>query len=324
MKIIKKINKTVQKTKQDKLVKERFNKKDFVQLLSDANKFPLHMRIAAELFRGGITGRKFMDTMHIEGNSFSMLILDDMTKFDLHRGFDPQRIPPVITQFVRYVAPAKEKEIREREKKGRPTTEEARAFLDKMMKDCINRGWYDVDFINNLRDMIDGDTKVVKVAAEEDDDFSDLEEEKVKKQHHWHVRIGKKWVDYTSALKATEAMKDDDDKVLGPVEVPEPGAHCHYCKFRLNGTIMTVRNEKEIRHMHHGCYWMNEADRSQITEGMTVLDAVTATSYIYRHKKGGWINKEKDETPIASGISSEGVPASSGDNHNSPAVVSTT
>jgi hypothetical protein len=320
MKLVKKINKPVTKTAQDKKVKQRFSKQDFVQLLSDANKFPLHMRIAAELFRGGVSGRKFMDTMHIEGNAFSMLILDEMTKFDLSRSYDPERIPPALPQFVRYVPTAKQKELREKEKRGRPTTEEAKAFLKKMLDDCLKRGWKEVDFINNLRDMVDGETKSVKVKADEDD-LSEVEEDKIKKERTYYARIGKQWQTFTSQLKAMEAMKADDDKVLGPVDVPEQGAHCHYCRFRLNGLIVTVRSEKEKRHMHNGCYWMNEADRSQITVGMVVLDPITATSYIYLPNKGGWVEKEKDATTLPDGASSEGVSTSSGNNNNATATI---
>ena len=92
-----------------KLVKRRFNKKDFVEMMALANKYPLSVRIAAELFRGNVTGKRFLDEFHIEGNSFSMQILDSITKFDLKKGYDPKGIPPVLPVYTQYVGPTQAK-----------------------------------------------------------------------------------------------------------------------------------------------------------------------------------------------------------------------
>jgi len=293
-----------------KLVKRRFNKKDFVEMMALANKYPLSVRIAAELFRGNVTGKRFLDEFHIEGNSFSMQILDSITKFDLKKGYDPKGIPPVLPVYTQYVGPTQAKTL----KKGRPTTEEARAFLEKMLDDCLKRGWDEVDFINNLREMVDSDTGARKVNVKFDDDELDGKKSKVKIERAYFCRINKKWVRFKTLMESEKAMKSDDNKVLGPVEFPENKVHCSYCKFRLDGVVVSTRNGKSIDHMHMGCYWMEVAHPSQIPVGMTVLSAPEGVYYEYLGKdKGGWQKKVTNEKVNPATEGSQGIPAPSGE-----------
>lgn len=309
------LNKKVSKTVNDKKVTRKMRKKDFIALLGEAQKFPLSMRIAAELFRSGLTGKEFLASFHIEGNTFSWHICEHMTKFDLQKGFDPKAVPPVAPIFLRYVESAKVKEFKEKNKKGRPTTEEARKTIIGLTEEYKKRGWHEIDFINAFRSLVDADTPAIKKVSL-DPDLVEVEETK-KTEKVYFARIGTSWERFTTKISAQNAMDADDHKVLGPVEVPVTGLHCAHCNCALNGNVTTVRNEKASRHMHPGCYWMYEAHPSQITVGMEVMNAKTGKIHrFYGQEKGGWKVKDEDihtENPVVEGGNvSPGVPALSG------------
>jgi hypothetical protein len=324
---ISEFNKPVQKTKQDRTVNPRYKKPDFVKMLSEAERCPLMMRIAAELFRAGISGRDFLDKFHLEGNPMSTQIHAHMVQFDLSRGQDPARVPPVMPVLLRYVPTAKQKELIEKQKKGRPSTEEAKAYLQKLINELQAKGWHEVDFINALRDLVDNDTapaKTVKIEDFEDDD--EPVKGKAKHIHHWHIRIGKKWLEFGKQGDAIKAMEKDDetDGITAPVDVPSKRVHCSYCKFKLTGTCVVVRNGKETEEMHMGCYWMNVANPATVPIGMTVLDAATGKFYTYHGpEKGRWQIKETpNETPDTGTDGGEGVPQAEGENQKPPAAIS--
>jgi hypothetical protein len=315
MKLKKEHHKPIKKTAQDKKVKQRFSKKDYVSLLSDAEKYPLAIRIAAELFRGGVSGRKFLDEFHLDGNSFSTQIHGHMAGFDLGRGIDPNKVPPVLPEFLRHIPTEKIKAEKLKSSKGRPTSEQAMAFVKKFVDDCLKRGWDETDLLHPFRELIDKEV-VLDTKVKMDDDLAEDEpEKKAKTEKAYFARIGKKWERFQTQGDAVKAMEEDDDKVLGPVENPVAGEHCVYCKFRLNGTIVTVRTEKTVEHMHMGCYQMEVCHPAQLTVGMKALHAPSGIYYRYHGAdKGGWKKEEpvNDETPVTSGASSEGVSAPSG------------
>lgn len=313
-------NKPVKKkTGQDKTIKHRLKKRDFVGMLSDVEKYPLLMRIAAELFRNGVSGRRFLDEFHLDGNSMSTQIHVYMVDFDLKRGLDPAKVPPILPEFIRWIEPAKIKELKAKAIKGRPTAEQAAEHLAKVLKECLSRGWDEVDFINAIRrmDQPTGPIKSVKLELDEDDE----PETKKKVERAYFARIGKKWDRFETQVAAMKAMREDDDRILGPVEEPVQGEHCFYCKFRLNGTVVTVRDNVSTKHMHMGCYWMN-AHPTQIQIGMCVLDALTGKYYTYHGAdKGGWKVKEENETPVTVGDNQEGISETSREAHNKAATL---
>lgn len=321
-------NKPVQKTKQDKRVSPRYKKRDYVQMLSDMERYPMIIRVAAELFRGGVTGRRFLDEFHLEGNPISTQVHMYMVQFDLQKGQNPERVPRLLPEMLRYVPTAKMKEIKEAQKRGRPTHEEAKEYLQKMLKELQSKGWKEVDFINALRELVDGDNEPVATIKLEDDDEVEADTKKPKGKHSWHVRIGKKWNNFDKQGDALKAMESDDesDGITAPVDIPSKRVHCAYCKFKLTGTCVVVRDGKNTEEMHMGCYWMNVAHPSRVPIGMSVLDAATGKYYTYYGpEKGRWkMNEEQpDETTDSEADGGERIPAPEGQSPQQPAAIPT-
>jgi hypothetical protein len=290
-------NRLVSVTNYDKRVKVKLTRKSYVQLLSEAEKWPLPLRVAAELHRNGITVERFEDEMHLEQSPFSKRVYEHMMQFRLHKGVDPERVTPVLPVYLRYKSPTEA--IEEKSFQGRPSEEEAQRFVRKLLKKKIEDGWKEKDFFNAVRalDTVD-DEDVIKIEGNLDEDLPDVQEVikyRTRKVPQYFALVGTDWIRASSKeevvrLKEEAALKH----VIMPVE--EPKTHCCYCKFPLNELVITLRDKKgKQEHMHYSCYFMNAAKPEDIVIGTEVLSPMEGVFYKWTGGKSGWEKVSKGE-----------------------------
>lgn len=311
MKVLKKFKfskKQVSKTKFDKPVKARLTKKDYVQLMSDASKWPLPQRLAAELWRSGVTLERFEKEMHFEDNSLSKMVYECMVNFHLVKGYDPKIIPPIMPVYVRYKSPTDAKE--EASYKGRPSAEQAIAFVKKLIKKKVEDGWKEEDLFKAFRVLDESDNEnVYKIKGNLDEDLPDVREvikTRVRKVPEYHILVGNDWLKAKGKEEAEKLHKEAElTKKVMPVK--EPKTHCAHCKFPLNELVVTIRDKKgHAENMHLNCYWLNSARPESIPMGLSVLSPKEGVAHRWEGGNKGWITIHTAEptpaptlTPVA-------------------------
>lgn len=326
-------DKQVSKTPHDKARQSKVNKKAYLDLLEEAEKWPLTYRIAAEVYRSGVNLDEF-EAMHMEQNGISKRVYEYFMQCHLGRGYDPLRITPVRPVFLRYVSPTEEKRKALDAPTGRPSREDALAFVKKLIKRQVEAGWRELDFIQALRDWddINEPEQPIKVIKLEDDDEKPATAKKERVVNRFTVKIRGAWAEFKTMKAAEEACQRIDDlEKLMPVLTPT--THCWCCKFPLRGTCVSIVENDEQRNVHVGCYFLNMVHPSHLSPGMKVLEAATGVYYTWvpadKNGKGGWLpNKQQDRneptqpTPDDnSGLPSEGVPAPTGQESEPPAAL---
>src|SRR5687767_10419346 len=168
-------NRLVSVTNYDKRIKVKLTRKNYVQLLSEADKWPLPLRVAAELHSSGVTVEQFEDQIHSEGNAFSKRVYEHLMQFRLHKGPDPDRITPVRPVYLRYKSQTQAAEVNSF--KSRLSKEDAVKFIRKMIRQKIEDGWEESDFLKALR-VIDetDDEDVIRINSNLDEDLPDVQE----------------------------------------------------------------------------------------------------------------------------------------------------
>lgn len=319
-KALKHSTRKVSRTKTDKVVNRKITKTDYIEILEDAERWPLAYRIAAELFRSGLTLDEFED-MHFEENGISRNVYEAFMQFHLGKGWDPQKIHPVRAVYLRYVSPTAAKDKEAEVSDGRPSRKKALEHIKKLVELHKKKGWREADFLQALRDWDDeNEPEVIRVASK-------IEEEpvvsKTRTQSVYMVKIGQNWERASTIRKAEELVERAADlEKITPVKNPQ--THCSCCKFPLAGAILVLKEGDTQKNMHLGCYYMTMVHPSQLIAGMRVLSPAEGVYYTWHpvdmKGKGGWIKDEpkeptQEETPKVvetGGRNSEGVPASGG------------
>lgn len=151
-----------------KRVKVKLTKHDWFKLYQQAEKFPLSMRMAAELHRSGISGNYFETYYHIEESNLSKNVMEFLYKMDKGTTIEPDTIPSVLPVFV------------EREKPV-ATVLAADAFKDEL-KELLRRSAKLAPIHSKLIDECLPERKAAKkivLAPEEDDDVKPIKVIKV-------------------------------------------------------------------------------------------------------------------------------------------------
>ena len=293
--------KNVRATTLDKKIKVKYRKPDYVKMLDDARRWPISMRIAAELWRNGIDLEKFENEFHLEENSLSKQVHESMVQFHLNKGFDPFKIAPARETFVRYVPPAKVAELNA--PKGRPSTETVVKFIHKLIEQKKKDGWKEVDFIKGFRvidDVQEDEIVKVKAAFEEEEANNGT---KVRNRRVYSVLVGNTWVEGTSKaalLKAKEAA--EKAQRLEPLK--DIKSQCCQCKYPLTELVITVRKEGQEENMHFSCYWLKHARPETIPNGMEILNPKEGVFYVWKQNVG-WVKREikGEEKAVSTGES---------------------
>jgi len=329
----------VEKSTQDKQLRTRYEKRDYIQMLEEAEKWPLTYRIAAELWRGGVTLDDFENHFHIEGNGVSRLIYEHITRIHLGKGYDPNRITPVRPVYLRYVSPTAHREANPT--KGRPSLEKALAFFRQVLQQRINVGWHVEDVIRGfqaLEDEVDPPKAPIKIKVNIDEDEMPKSNNKKRLPPIYHVLVGNDWKEAKTQQMALRLREEAHSREkIAPVE--NPSTHCVWCKFPLAGTSIVQRNEQANTQecMHLGCYWMNVVPQATIPTGMRVLLPPEGCFYVWEgvpEKKGdkmikGWVRSDPQvstagmnhESQQNTQQDSQGVPAPSGQIDQPPKAV---
>lgn len=280
------------------------SKPEFVKILGNATKYPLSMRIARDLWKSGVTLKQFEDTYAISGNSFCKSITEHMTRFHYeHGGPDVDFVPSAMA------VQKLEKVVRPR--KGRPTNESAVEFAKKLLADRRDHGWIDEDLMKALRFLTGESTRApaMRIRVQLDPELeapSTTKKPTVPKG--FYVNIRGDWKCVPTRVEADRLMEQNSDPDYGPPIAPV--GYCSYCKFKLGSLVMTVRDERRTEHMHHCCYWLNEAKQADIPIGMKMLDSATGHFYVFKGvDKGGWHDETKEQQKVNSANGGGGVSA---------------
>lgn len=108
---------------------------DWLRLHESCRKFPLSMRVAKDLFEGGVTTKMFNTKFHIEDSGFSTAVSQAIEQFELGKGFDPEFVPGVMPVVV--TATPKPAE----EAKGRPSKDQATKRIAEFFDKLKQLGW---------------------------------------------------------------------------------------------------------------------------------------------------------------------------------------
>lgn len=233
------------------LINRKITKADYVAMLASVEKFTLLHRLAAELWRAGITLRQFEDGYHLQDYGLSKQVLLYMTDFHFERGYDPAKIPPFLpklvdTRMARNMIPS-----------GRPDNAGADEFMRKLMGMLTSAGW----------DAQDIDAMFQRYQQQERDNAA------------------------ANVLKLAQRIVLEDDDGETPTDTPKArhalvcSANCGY---ELHSPIMAAINADGSSVAYHvGCYWLHYAKPIDIPNGLTVFDPKEGKSYVWNGER--WV-----------------------------------
>jgi len=223
-----------------KLLRPTLSRADYLEMMITAGKYPLLHRLAAELWRSGLRLAQFEREYHKEDNGVSRQVYEYMTQFHFSRGYDPEKIPPYLPQYIKAdeVVPS-----RTLFKKGRPSDEEAESSVASILKHALRAGWTEYDFERAVNAHFENKQSAVPVIK---------------------------------MLRAVSGdTEDEEDEVQA--HPTKAGASCDYCGFSLinNGTTPTLVGtlvDDRLSMMHLSCFWL-QAKPASIPLNLTVFDA---------------------------------------------------
>jgi hypothetical protein len=308
-------------------------------MIGEAERYPLSRRVAAELWRGGVNVELFENEFHFEDNGFSRAVYENIMDFHLGKGPDPDFAPHVRPVYLRYVPPVRA--LAELAPVGRPSVDQALKFMRKIMRERIEKGWQEVDFIKALRALeaeIEPDSAPIKITSS--DPVDELEDAKIIRKRLppiYHVLVAGEWREAKTKQQAERLKTDAAAKAkLAPVE--DPKSHCDHCKQPLGELVLVMRKDGKQACVHQSCYWMHLIEPVRIPLGMRMLCAADGAFYAWKGmpvKKGdamigGWVKEEprglehsvtheKNSQPDVS----QGIPAPSGKESEPSKVVAT-
>jgi len=251
------------KAKRGKSLKILIDKPGYVQLISDMEKFPLAMRVAAELWRSGVGIEPFENKYHLPDNPFSRAISEHMTRFFFNQGLDPERVPPVRPIYQTYEDPTAKVNVTI----GRPSEVEADRSMARVFKLLKDHGWHESDIYDALeRVERPSETVVVKLRT---------------------------------IQRAMEAIDDEPTPIRSSKNPAERALSCSYCHNTLKNRFMVCKNaDGEMLHLHPSCYTFKHALPGELYEGQTVFDPVKGVSHQWRNAQWQPVKKEvKREEP---------------------------
>lgn len=282
----------------------------YLRMLRDTQKYPLLVRVASELWRAGFNPRKFFRVLHKDDYTLSTRIMEELERIDRGRnGYDPERVPPILPVLLQYQTTEELKE----ERKGRPSSEEAKKVVEKWISSKLKLGWKEVDLVRALREFIDPpeeDVVSVKAFVEDTEPTKgkkgkDVVLKKTVTKHTYHVCDGKNWHDFISPIKAREFQTEVANNVLAVIKSSIPMEQikrttCECCGHPLNGQVLSIRDNKgKIQsNLHPNCWWLHRESPCKIPLGMTLLHPAEGVAYTwYGSEKGGW-KKTPHETVV--------------------------
>jgi hypothetical protein len=318
----------------------KIGRPEYVQLLMEADKYPLSMRIAAELSRGGVDISYFETTLFKVDDGINRHIHDAMLQITKGK-VDVEKVPPFRPVYVQFVDP---KMAKENAFRGRPSDAEAQAELRRFIDAKVKSGWAMLDVIRGLREIAEPPSDKIKVKIK--DDIMEglkkeasasvtraLKEAKQKiealniqlKAAQSEVRVFKQRESVAATLKSIRGTPKpkETEPTEEPVTKKTSQATCSWCNFRLNGLIVLHKDDRDLEHqpMHLGCYYMNSVSPAGLVDGFEVLSPAEGVFYRYDAKHQKWEKVVADEKVVTSGESSPRVPAPSGTANIPPAVL---
>jgi hypothetical protein len=234
------------------LTKCTLTKADYVEMLDRAERHPILMRVAAELWRHGVRLNEFEAGYHLTDFSPSKVVHGHLTDFYFKKGVDPAKVGPYLPQYIELASTTARKLI----PPGRPTTEKADVVLRSLEKLCVSAGWSQADFESALSRYITKSEEMVpvmKMAALILDDEDDLPKSK-------------------EVAKRNEGRK--------PV--------CAACGYKITDRFVAYRGENGPDAFHLNCYWLHKASPLDIAPGTTVFNLKDGQSYAWNAEKSCW------------------------------------
>lgn len=257
--------------KSAKRVKVAYDPSDYTRWLSDYQKYPASTRMAAELYRNGITVREFERSYHRQDLLLSKHVLEVLINLEAGR-LDEDRVPPFVPQAFRYETEASGK--------FKPpvaplSDDDASRFLRRIKDACLEQGkWPEATFR----------AAVTRVATRPSDE----------------VRVIK-------VVQKPKVIEDDDEvpvpkKQKGaakPVPVEKAsGEVCAYCKLPLHDIVVGVRHaEGNVDKSHLSCHTVN-APTNHLVDGQSVFDPATGGRLVWSASAKKWNSVPRSSEPF--------------------------
>jgi len=238
-----------------KVYKIKPSRAEYVQLLAEAERFPLAFRLAAHIWNHGVRLAEFEEKLHIEDNFFSKTVYEHMANFHFGRGRDPDTAPPFRPSFVEVT---EELTI----KNGRQSEIYADKVLSRFVKKLRCSGWEVCDVQSAMERWIDGVEVPVISLGKVDDSLRELFMEEIE-------------------------TREDEIKKRKGIKLPT----CSACSYPLRHELVVSMNPKtwQVTHSHVWCWFLHYSPVAMRVEGMGILDANSGKKMVWT--SGAW--KEK-------------------------------
>lgn len=295
-----------------KKVSTKLDRGAWLKLHAEATKYPLSLRIAAELWRAGVTFDLFENLWHLEESGISKAVYQAMFNFKLGKGIDPDFVPPMRATFYKI-----DKTLAKEERaKGRPTTEQAIREAKETCAELKKRGWLPSDICKAFR---------VAIGDETEEENSAIPLRRIS---------GKSSLPTVSLSKLSKEEKSLDLKTPNKPVEPEPTEQeiqsmerissvtpkqksdvakqlrsCARCSKQLGEAYCVDDSANAALFYHIGCWTISNRDSSSLVTGQCAFDPVLGSLVYYIKEKNSWVSEAElrvfKETPTPAMVTQE-------------------